>query len=84
MPEIKLPESYEGYPTKELLEMWEQLQNGGLPKGTPKEKISDRASISFPSMCSGDMYAAVPIVLEVLVNLADPRNLASPKSITLT
>jgi len=35
-----LPKTYKGYPTQELLEIWEQVKGPGINEGTPKEKIS--------------------------------------------
>ncbi len=49
---------------------------------TPKEKMSERASVSPPWICSGAMYEIVPTVVEVFVSLTEPRSLASPKSMT--
>jgi hypothetical protein len=42
--------------------------NGNVPvtisyKTTPNEKRSERASMSRPRACSGDMYATVPRVV---------------------
>src|SRR5919106_2277688 len=48
--------------------------------------MSERASTGFPSACSGERYAAVPITKPVLVSVGSPVEvtaLAMPKSITL-
>ena len=35
-----LPETYKGYPTKELLKTYQQIASrSGIPEGTPREKI---------------------------------------------
>ncbi len=47
---------------------------------TPKEYISDRWSISFPSTCSGDMYSGVPIIIPAPVIPLVLRERAIPKS----
>lgn len=39
MQEKKLPKTYKGYSTKELLKTWSQLKSGGIPEDTPKEQI---------------------------------------------
>ncbi len=40
MKEQELPKLYKGYPTEELLQIWEQLLKDRIPEDTPKEKIS--------------------------------------------
>jgi len=36
----RLPENYKGYPTDELLDIWDQIANrDGIVPGTPREKI---------------------------------------------
>jgi hypothetical protein len=47
--------------------------------------MSDRASTGFPSACSGDRYAAVPITKPVRVRVGSPVEVtarAMPKSMT--
>ncbi len=40
MKKMNLPLNYKGYPTDELLDMWDQIANReGIKPGTPKEKI---------------------------------------------
>lgn len=40
MKKQNFPESYKGYVTDELLDMWDQIANrDGIVPGTPKEKI---------------------------------------------
>ena len=35
-----LPENYKGYPTDDLLDIWDQIANrDGIVPGTPREKI---------------------------------------------
>ena len=34
-----LPKTYKGYPTAELLKIWDQVAGEGITPGTPKEKI---------------------------------------------
>ncbi len=47
--------------------------------------MSERASASLaPLICSGDMYAAVPIPVPVRVTRAESATLAIPKSVILT
>ena len=55
----------------------------------PREKMSDRASTSLPSACSGDMAREVPTTRPSLVNvwlagLSGACHLTRPKSSTLT
>jgi len=40
MQDKNLPETYKGYPTQELLEIWDQVKGQGIREGTPKKKIS--------------------------------------------
>ena len=40
MKKQNLPTNYSGYPTNELLDMWDQIANkGGIVPGTPRDKI---------------------------------------------
>ena len=39
MPDKKLPKTYKGYSTEELLQMYETISTGGSLKGQPREKI---------------------------------------------
>jgi len=40
MKKQNLPENYKGYPTDELLDIWDQIANrDGIVAGTPREKI---------------------------------------------
>src|SRR5256885_5882416 len=46
--------------------------NAALPlnisyNSAPKEKISERRSVDLPTACSGDMYAAVPMIIPARV-----------------
>src|ERR1039457_757355 len=52
----------------------------------PNAYRSLRASPRFPLTCSGEMYSAVPITCESLVNVSrrDPDLAAMPKSMSLT
>jgi len=40
MKKRNLPENYKGYPTDELLDIWDQIANrDGIVPGTPRERI---------------------------------------------
>jgi hypothetical protein len=46
--------------------------------------MSERASLSSPRTCSGDMYWSVPTMCPWRVRRLDPKARAMPKSITFT
>jgi hypothetical protein len=46
--------------------------------------MSERISTGMFRICSGDMYATVPMRVPVRVSRWPPRTLAMPKSITFT
>lgn len=53
----KLPDTYKGYSTQELLDMWKAIQGDGITKGTSVEKIVAMRNLIWDFRLSGEAQA---------------------------